>query len=164
MTRNEIITKTLTEMNKNCGDVRGSEFCAQEELDYEEFVTVTLKEQLPDDDIDTCENFEDLKTQCCDICHGFYPHYHMNLVNLPTGGKAWLCCAVREAFLYLASCHPPEVDDSLVALANSPAVMDPSHPTISGRSLSLDVFGSAKPTSSPVLLPWRQCETRTKRS
>jgi hypothetical protein len=154
VTKDDIITKTLAEMNKDCGDVRGSEFGGQEGPNYEELVIATLKEQLPDnDDVDTCENFEGLKTQCCDICHRFYPHYDMYLVDLPIGGKAWLCCAIRAAFLHWHHVTLPEVDDSLAALGNCPAVMDPSHPTSSGRSLSVDFFGSAEPTSSPILPP-----------
>jgi len=97
--KNEIIGKTLAEMNQACEGVGGSEREPSEELDDEELVIVTLRERLPDRDFNTCEDFEGLKTQCCDTCHRFYPHYDMYLENLPTGGKAWLCCAVRAALL-----------------------------------------------------------------
>jgi hypothetical protein len=99
VTKNEIITKTLAEMNQGCGDFGGSKRGLNEELDREELVVVTLREQLPDDDVNTCEDFEGLKAGCCNTCHRFYPHYDMYLENLPTGGKAWLCCTVRAAFL-----------------------------------------------------------------
>jgi hypothetical protein len=99
MTKNEIITKTLLEMHQDCGDIGGSERDPNEELDYEELVIVTLREQLPDDDVNTCEDFAGLKTHCCETCHRSYPHYDMYLENLPTGGKAWLCCVVRAALL-----------------------------------------------------------------
>src|SRR5260370_1879480 len=99
MTKNEIITKTLAAMNQDGGDIGGTERDSNEEPDYEELVIATLREQLPDDDVKTCEDFEGLKMQCCATCHRFYPHYDMCLENLPTGGKAWLCCAVRAASL-----------------------------------------------------------------
>jgi len=99
VTKNQIITKTLAEMKQGCGDTVRSEPDPNEELDYEELVISTLREQLPDDDVNTCEDFERLKTRCCDTCHRFYPHYDMYLDDLPTGGKAWLCCAVRAALL-----------------------------------------------------------------
>jgi hypothetical protein len=97
VTKNEIITKTLAEMNQD-RDFGGSKLDPGEELDHEELVIVTLREKLPDDDVRTCEDFNGLNAQCCDICH-LYPHYDMCLENLPTGGKAWLCCAVRAASL-----------------------------------------------------------------
>jgi hypothetical protein len=79
--KNEIITKTLAEMN--CGDSGGSECDQSEKLDCEELVIVTLREQLPDDDVNTCEDFEGLKAQCCEPCHRFYPHYDMYLEEPP---------------------------------------------------------------------------------
>jgi hypothetical protein len=99
MTKNEIITMTLAAMKLDCGDIRASELTPNGELDYEDLVIATLREQLPDDDVNTCEDFEGLKAQCCETCHRFYPHYDMYLENLPTGGKAWLCCVVRAALL-----------------------------------------------------------------
>ena len=99
MTKNEIITKTLAEMNQDCVENVGAEPDPNAEMDYDEFVIVTLRERLPDDDVKTCEDFEGLKVECCETCHKFYPHYDMYLENLPTGGKGWLCCSVRAALL-----------------------------------------------------------------
>jgi hypothetical protein len=99
VTKNEIITKTLAEINRALEGVGGLERHPNEELDYEDLVIATLRERLPDDDVNNCEDFEGLRAQCCDTCHRFYPHYDMYLENLPTGGRAWLCCAVRAAFL-----------------------------------------------------------------
>ena len=28
------------------------------------------------------------EVECCDTCHHFYPHYEMNLIDLPDGSKA----------------------------------------------------------------------------
>jgi hypothetical protein len=99
VTKNEIITKTLAEMSQHFCDDGGAECGHDEEPDYEELVIATLREQLPDDDVNTCEDFEGLKAQCCETCHRFYPHYDMYLESLPTGAKAWLCCAARAALL-----------------------------------------------------------------
>jgi hypothetical protein len=103
VTKNEIITKTLAEMNQASAGVGSFERDPNEELDREELVIVTLREQIPDDDVRTCEDFQGLKARCCETCHRFYPHYDMYLVNLPTGSKAWLCCAVRAALIQSAS-------------------------------------------------------------
>jgi hypothetical protein len=97
VTKNEIISKALAEMNRHYGEIGGSEGDPNEELDYEELVIATLREQLPDADVNTCEDFKGLKAQCCETCHRFYPHYDMHLENLSTGGKAWICCVVRAA-------------------------------------------------------------------
>jgi len=99
VTKNEIIATTLAAMHQYCQGIGDSERDLNDELDYEELVIFTLREQLPDADVNTCEDFEGLKVQCCDTCHRFYPHYDMYLDDLPTGGKAWLCCAVRAALL-----------------------------------------------------------------
>jgi hypothetical protein len=99
VTKNELITKTMAEMSQDRGEIGGFERDRDEELDDEELVIVTLRDRLPDDDVHTCDDFEGLEPQCCDTCHKFYPHYDMYLEDLPTGGKAWLCCAVRAALL-----------------------------------------------------------------
>jgi hypothetical protein len=99
VTKDEIIAKTVAEMNRDCRDSDDSKRDPREVLDREELVIVTLREQLPDNDVSTCEDFEGLKARCCDTCHRFYPHYDMYLEGLPTGGKAWLCCTVRAALL-----------------------------------------------------------------
>jgi hypothetical protein len=99
VTKNELITKTMAEMSQDRGEIGGFERDRDEELDDEELVIVTLRDRLPDDDVHTCDDFEGLEPQCCDTCHRFYPHYDMYLEDLPTGGKAWLCRAVRAALL-----------------------------------------------------------------
>jgi hypothetical protein len=34
---------------------------------------------------------------CCDMCHTCYPHHEMSVVDLPDGGKAWVCHGVERA-------------------------------------------------------------------
>lgn len=55
-------------------------------------------ERLPDGvEIKTCEGFKHLGVECCDTCHNFYPHYEMSVIDLPDGGKAWVCDTVKWA-------------------------------------------------------------------
>jgi hypothetical protein len=89
MTKNEIIEKTLMAVREHQGVDR---------LDpkYEEDIATTFKERLPDGDVKTCEDFKHLRVECCETCHTFLPETEMYLVELPEGGKAWICCAVRS--------------------------------------------------------------------
>jgi hypothetical protein len=84
MTKNEIIEKTLKDMNLP-------------EPTYDEIVVAELQRRLPDTEIKTCDDFKHLNTVCCETCHTFYAHYDMNLIDLPDGAKAWVCDAVEWA-------------------------------------------------------------------
>jgi hypothetical protein len=33
---------------------------------------------------------------CCDACHPCHPHRQMSLVDLPDGGKAWVCHEIER--------------------------------------------------------------------
>lgn len=69
-----------------------------DEQDEEEFIISVLQDVLPDGmDIKVCEDFKHLNVQCCETCHEFYPHYDMSLIDLPDGGKAWVCDTVKRA-------------------------------------------------------------------
>jgi len=69
-----------------------------DEPDYEEHVLETLHEKLPEGvDIKTCDDFKQLGVECCETCHRDYPHYEMSLIDLPDGGKAWVCDHVKWA-------------------------------------------------------------------
>jgi hypothetical protein len=58
--------------------------------EYDRDVTIPeLMRRLPDGEVTTCEQL-DLDVECCDICHSFYPHYEMEIVDLPDGRKAWM--------------------------------------------------------------------------
>jgi hypothetical protein len=93
-----IIAKTLACMNN---------LSSQEELsltsdpDEEEIIIETVEAKLreiePDRDIRTCNDFSHLRTECCEICHAFSPHYEMSLLDVEGGGKAWICCAMDRA-------------------------------------------------------------------
>ena len=86
MTKAEIIEKTLDEIGRACLEAGEAEI-----------VVVELGRRLPNDmDIKTCEDFRHLAVEC-DDCHSVYPHYDMSLIDLPNGGKAWVCDAVKWA-------------------------------------------------------------------
>ncbi len=85
MTKNEIIAKTLRDSN-----------CTSDDSGVVEL----LQGRLPDGvDIKTCEDFKHFNVECCDTCHNFLPESEMYLIDLPDGGKAWVCDQVRGALL-----------------------------------------------------------------
>ena len=95
MTKNEIIEKTLRDMKLTPPK---HEIAFSDEQDEEEFIISVLQDSLPADvDIRTCDDFRHLNVECCETCHNFYPHYEMSLVDLPGGGKAWVCDTVKWA-------------------------------------------------------------------
>jgi hypothetical protein len=64
--------------------------------DFLDSVIATIAEQLPDGEIETCEDLN-LGVACCYACHDYHPHTGMKLVTLKDGSKAWLCCELRTA-------------------------------------------------------------------
>jgi hypothetical protein len=60
-------------------------------------IAALLDETLPEGEIQTCEDFKHLNTECCPICHTAYPHYDMQLLTPPHGRIAWVCCAIQKA-------------------------------------------------------------------
>jgi hypothetical protein len=93
-----IIAKTLADMNNLSGQ---EELSLTSNPDGEKIVIETVEAKLmeiePDRDIRTCNDFSHLRTECCEICHAFYPHYEMSLLDVEGGGKAWICCAMDNA-------------------------------------------------------------------
>jgi hypothetical protein len=89
MTKNEIIEKTLKAVREHQG-------VEKLDLEYTEYIVTTFDERLPDGDIKTCEDFKHLRVECCETCHTFLPETEMYAEDLPEGGKAWICCAVRS--------------------------------------------------------------------
>ena len=86
MTKTEIIRKTLQQIQVSLQN------------DDAELVVAELQDLLPyNGDIRTCEDFSHLGVMCCETCHGENAHYEMDLIELPYGGKAWVCHAVKQA-------------------------------------------------------------------
>jgi len=89
MTKNELIDKTLRDIN---------EWLSPNDSGYLEVVIAELQRRLPDGvDIKTCGDFKHLGVECCETCHGTYAHYEMKLIDLPDGGKAWVCHPIEYA-------------------------------------------------------------------
>ena len=95
MTRGEIIGKTLREL----GVLLPSGEYAQsgDGAGHVSTVITELRRRLPNGKIKTCGAFKHLKAGCCAPCHTSRPHTDMNLIELPNGSKAWVCCAVEWA-------------------------------------------------------------------
>ena len=95
MTREQIIEKTLGEMSLFSPSEPGSQ--SSGEAGRLSAVIAELRRRLPEGNIKTCGAFKYLNAACCNPCHTSCPHIDMNLVDLPGGTKAWVCCAVEWA-------------------------------------------------------------------
>ena len=96
MTREEIIEKTLGEMSMSSSLEQGSQ--SSNKADHLSTVIAELQRRLPPGNkFKTCGAFKHLNAGCCDPCHTFRPHTDMNLIDLPDGTKAWVCCTVEWA-------------------------------------------------------------------
>jgi len=94
MTKAEIIVRSLEEM----GMLPLSEQDAKcgSKIRHIHIVVADLQRRLPGGNIVTCGAFRVLNTGCCDSCHTD-PVRGMTLLDLPYGGKAWICCALEAA-------------------------------------------------------------------
>jgi hypothetical protein len=95
MARDEIIDKTLREMGMALP--LGESALSSNEATQLSVIIAGLRLRLPDGDIKTCGAFRHLNADCCDPCHTLLAHTDMNLIDLPDGTKAWVCCAVEWA-------------------------------------------------------------------
>lgn len=60
-------------------------------------VAVNLKNLAEDEHLRTCAAFGYLGIPCCNAYHTGYPHYELDLIELESGGSAWICCALNRA-------------------------------------------------------------------
>jgi hypothetical protein len=95
MTKRQVIEKTLVEMSRYWSWLTGCEL--SDGAGYLGIVAAELDVKLPDCVIKTCGSFQHLNASCCDKCHTYYPHRQMSLVDLPDGGKAWVCHEIERA-------------------------------------------------------------------
>lgn len=98
MKRAEIIAEVLKNTHgREAGLVDGS----RDGLTYEQYLLTELERSLrhvePDQDLPTCADFAHLEVKCCRICHVDYPQYELAVVELESGGRAWLCCSLDRA-------------------------------------------------------------------
>jgi hypothetical protein len=113
MTRVEIIEKTLGEMAVLLPTGEHAPF-GDEDRDFTT-VTTELQRRLPYGKIKTCGAFQHLNAGCCNSCHTYRPHYSMELIDAPDGGKAWVCCGMRRAI------YPKPCAERMERFRNSPA-------------------------------------------
>jgi hypothetical protein len=59
-------------------------------------VELILGQIEPEMDIPSCADFAHLGVECCPVCHDEYPD-EMALVEIESGGRAWICCALERA-------------------------------------------------------------------
>jgi hypothetical protein len=68
---------------------------------YKQQVTAELEKKLadvqPDLDVPTCKDFVHLGVKCCPVCHIEYPEWELALLEIESGGQAWMCCALDRA-------------------------------------------------------------------
>lgn len=57
----------------------------------------SLRNAALEANIRTCEDFGSLNVKCCECCHGIYQHYEIALIDIESGGNAWICCAIDRA-------------------------------------------------------------------
>lgn len=104
MTKREIVRAVLHVLHLDGDSLPTGDTEAGDLEEYAEVVEITLAERLPDVAFLTCDDFGDLHVTCCDACHTSHPHYDMYVEEV-NGGAAWICCAVRSAYLMMKS--PP---------------------------------------------------------
>ena len=93
LTRDEIIDKTLLEVGITLP--LGESALSRHEATQLSMIIAGLRLRLPDGNIKTWGAFKQPNVGCCAPCHTSRPHTDMNLIELPDGTKAWVCCAVE---------------------------------------------------------------------
>lgn len=109
MTKDEVIEKTLREMDRHRPWGQGTD-----DADYLPTIIAELQRRLPDGNIKTCGAFKHFDAACCDSCHTFYAQYEMNLLDLADGTKAWVCDNIMWAI------YPERYAEYQEWLRNSP--------------------------------------------
>jgi hypothetical protein len=98
MTKSEIIKKVLKGF-RNASEATG--IPAGDDVDYERVIVAEMEKSLrnvePDTNIRTCEDFHEPNVECCECCHDIYQHYEIALIDIESGGNAWICCAINRA-------------------------------------------------------------------
>jgi hypothetical protein len=73
---------------------------SEEVAAYKRYLTAKieciLRQIGPEIDIPSCADFSHLGEGCCPVCHDDYPD-EMALVEIESGGRAWLCCSLDRA-------------------------------------------------------------------
>src|SRR5271163_4254748 len=96
MARAEIIEKTMREMDRLLPLAEDPQ-SGEEGRDLSIVIRELQQRLPPDGKTKTCAAFHHLNAGCCNSCHTYRPHNSMSLIDLPDGGKGWVCCAVEWA-------------------------------------------------------------------
>ncbi len=95
MTREQIIEITRRELNLLPSSGPHKE--ANDDAMHTPIIIAALQLALPDTEIKTCQDFKHLNVPCCPLCHTYVRLDKMELIDLPDGGKAWVCHAIQWA-------------------------------------------------------------------
>lgn len=99
-TRSEIIDDIVAAYRAEVEKEASESFVSADATEYEDIIRTTLTSKLaalrPDERVRTCEDFNHLGIACCDSCHTGYPHFELELTELESGGRAWICCALNR--------------------------------------------------------------------
>jgi hypothetical protein len=113
MTKAQIIEKVLKdfwETSEENGIARG------DDTDYEKTIVEAVEKSLqcadPQAEIRTCEDFRDLNVKCCEVCHGGYQYLEISLIEIESGGIAWICCALDRALNPMKHADDPKLPDN----------------------------------------------------
>jgi hypothetical protein len=103
VTKEEIIQMTSHRVGRQIADGQAMGFDTPDPEEYRAIVEATLMERLPPGlNFKTCKDFGHLGAGCCECCHSIYEHYEMELEDLPSGEKAWICCSLHSALFELS--------------------------------------------------------------
>jgi hypothetical protein len=98
LTKAQIIEKVLRDF-RNVSEETG--IPERDDVDYEKVIVAALEKSLrtakADTEMRTCEDFGVLNVKCCRCCHGIYQHFEVSLIEIESGGSAWICCALDRA-------------------------------------------------------------------
>jgi len=98
VTKSQIIEKVLKEF-RNVSQETG--IPGRDDANYEKVIVAVLEKSLrgveQDTEIRTCEDFGYLGVHCCEGCHDIHQHYEISLIEIESGGNAWICCAIDGA-------------------------------------------------------------------
>jgi len=98
MTKAQIVEKVVNDFwnhSEENGIPRGNGACYEKTII--EAVEKSLQQVDLDADIRTCMDFGYLNIKCCENCHGMYEHFELSLIEIESGGNAWICCALDKA-------------------------------------------------------------------
>jgi hypothetical protein len=99
MAKAEIISKIVndeaTSRSKRPG--ASADYSPYSEGEIVASLQASLKKVFPHEPVRTCEDFSHFRVECCETCHHFDPQFEMAIVDIETGGLAWICCALDRA-------------------------------------------------------------------